>query len=30
VVAYWTDMREAACFAGVCRSGEDAYFAYAS
>jgi hypothetical protein len=30
-VAYWTDMREQACFpAGVCRSGEDAYFAYGS
>ncbi len=26
VVAYWTDMREEACFAGVCRSGEDAFF----
>lgn len=30
VVAYWTDMREQACFAGTCASGEDAYFAYAS
>jgi hypothetical protein len=30
VVAYWTDMREQACFAGACASGEDAYFAYAS
>jgi hypothetical protein len=29
VVAYWTDMRNQACFAGVCRSGEDAYFATA-
>jgi len=29
-VAYWTDMREQACFAGTCRSGEDAYFAYGS
>jgi hypothetical protein len=29
-VAYWTDMREQACFAGACGSGEDAYFAYAS
>ena len=30
-VAYWTDMREQACFpAGTCGSGEDAYFAYAS
>jgi len=27
VVAYWTDMRNQACFpAGVCGSGEDAYF----
>ena len=30
VVAYWTDMREQACFAGACGHGEDAYFAYAS
>jgi hypothetical protein len=30
VVAYWTDMRERACFAGRCGAGEDAYFAYAS
>jgi hypothetical protein len=31
VVAYWTDMREQACFpAGTCGHGEDAYFAYAS
>jgi hypothetical protein len=30
VVAYWTDLRETACFpAGVCGHGEDAYFAYA-
>jgi hypothetical protein len=29
VVAYWTDMRESACVAGTCRSGEDAYFAAA-
>jgi hypothetical protein len=30
-VAYWTDMREDACFpAGTCGHGEDAYFAYAS
>jgi hypothetical protein len=30
-VAYWTDMRDEACFpAGVCGHGEDAYFAYAS
>jgi hypothetical protein len=27
VVAYWTDMREQACFAGRCASGEDAFFA---
>jgi hypothetical protein len=27
VVAYWTDLRETACFAGVCRHGQDAYFA---
>ena len=28
VVAYWTDLRETACFpAGVCRHGSDAYFA---
>jgi hypothetical protein len=27
IVAYWTDMRNTACFAGPCRSGEDAYFA---
>jgi hypothetical protein len=30
VVAYWTDMREQACFTGACGHGEDAYFAYAS
>jgi BNR/Asp-box repeat len=31
VVAYWTDMREEACFpASVCGHGEDAYFAYGS
>jgi hypothetical protein len=31
VVAYWTDMREQACFpAAVCGHGEDAYFAYAN
>lgn len=29
-VAYWTDMREQACFpAGTCGHGEDPYFAYA-
>jgi hypothetical protein len=28
VVAYWTDMRDPATFAGVTRQGEDAYFAY--
>jgi len=27
VVAYWTDMRDPATFAGVTRSGENAYFA---
>jgi hypothetical protein len=27
VVAYWTDLRETACFAGLCRHGQDAYFA---
>jgi hypothetical protein len=27
VVAYWTDMRKQACFAGRCGHGEDAYFA---
>jgi hypothetical protein len=29
VVAYWTDMREQACFLGRCGHGEDAYFAAA-
>lgn len=29
VVAYWTDMRNQACFAGRCGHGEDAYFATA-
>jgi hypothetical protein len=29
VVAYWTDMREDACFAGRCGHGEDAFFAVA-
>ncbi len=28
VVAYWTDMRNDATFAGVQRKGEDAYFGY--
>ena len=28
VVAYWTDMREDDCVAGVCAHGEDAYFAW--
>jgi hypothetical protein len=28
VVSYWTDLRNQACFGGVCRSGEDAYFAH--
>jgi hypothetical protein len=27
VAAYWTDLREQACFAGGCGHGEDAYFA---
>jgi hypothetical protein len=27
VVAYWTDMRKQACFAGRCGHGEDAFFA---
>lgn len=31
VVAYWTDLREEACFpAGTCGHGENAYFAYGS
>ena len=30
VVAYWTDMRNQACFGSRCGHGEDAYFAYAS
>jgi hypothetical protein len=30
VVAYWTDMRNPATFAGRTGSGEDAYFAKAS
>ena len=29
VVAYWTDMRNEACFLGHCASGQDAYFASA-
>ena len=29
VVAYWTDLRERACFAGTCGHGQDAYFAAA-
>jgi hypothetical protein len=29
VVAYWTDLRNQACFAGSCRSGQDVYFAAA-
>jgi len=29
VVAYWTDLREQACFAGICRHGEDGFFAAA-
>lgn len=27
IVAYWTDLREQACFGGLCASGEDGYFA---
>jgi hypothetical protein len=27
VAAYWTDLREQACFAGICRHGEDAFYA---
>jgi hypothetical protein len=27
VVAYWTDLRDTACFAGRCGHGQDAYFA---
>ena len=27
VASYWTDMRNQACFAGICGHGEDAYFA---
>jgi hypothetical protein len=30
VVAYWTDMREEACFGARCGHGEDAYFALVS
>ena len=29
IAAYWTDMRQQACFAGRCRQGEDAFFAIA-
>jgi hypothetical protein len=29
VVAYWTDLREQACFAGICRHGSDGFFAAA-
>jgi hypothetical protein len=29
IVAYWTDLRNQACFAGICRSGQDAFFAAA-
>jgi hypothetical protein len=29
IVAYWTDMRKEACFAGLCKQGEDAFFASA-
>ena len=27
VVAYWTDLREQACFAGICGHGSDGFFA---
>jgi hypothetical protein len=27
VVSYWTDLRQQACFAGICGHGEDAFFA---
>jgi len=27
VLAYWTDMRNTACFDGRCGHGEDAFFA---
>jgi hypothetical protein len=27
VASYWTDLRVPACFAGVCRHGQDAFFA---
>jgi hypothetical protein len=29
VVAYWTDLRQQACFLGVCGHGQDAFFAAA-
>jgi hypothetical protein len=29
IVAYWTDLRETACFGGQCRHGQDAFFAAA-
>jgi hypothetical protein len=29
VVAYWTDLRNEACFAGFCAGGQDAFFAAA-
>ena len=29
IVAYWTDLRLEACFAGICRKGQDAFFAKA-
>jgi hypothetical protein len=29
IVAYWTDLRLQACFAGICRKGQDAFFAAA-
>jgi hypothetical protein len=30
VVAYWTDLRVEACFAGLCKHGQDAFFGRAS
>ena len=29
IVAYWTDLRQQACFLGVCGHGQDAFFAAA-
>jgi len=30
IVAYWTDLREEACFLSTCAHGQDAYFAQVS